>query len=178
MMTNIPRIKLLVTLRIEATLYHATRNLSEYDGAQRGVILDNRGDYIGTDGNIYAGDQYVAIYPEYYTSTDDMNTMIPFTEKFLWAKENDLALYNELAKMVGKTNTTYYFNRNSISPYFSANLTVTKELGKYFTLSFYANNFLNNLSKVKSSWNDSETTLFGSSYIPTFNYGLTLKVRI
>ena len=178
MMTNIPRIKLLVTLRIEATLYHATQNLSEYGGTQRGVILDNRGDYIGSDGNIYAGDQYVAIYPEYYTSTDDMNTMIPFKEKFLWAKENDVALYNELAKMVGKTNTAYYFNRNSISPYFSANLTVTKELGKYFTLSFYANNFLNNLSKVKSSWNDSETTLFGSSYIPTFNYGLTLKVRI
>ena len=178
MMTNIPRIKLLITMRLESTLFNATRNLSEYNGAQRGVILDNRGDYIGSEGNIYAGNQYVAIYPEYYTSTDDMNTLIPFKEKFMWAKDNDTALYNELAKLVGKTTTSYYFNRNKISPYFSANLTVTKELGKYFTLSFYANNFLNNLSKVKTSWNDGETTLFGSSYIPTFNYGLTLKISI
>ena len=142
------------------------------------MILENRGDYIGTDGNIYAGDQYVAVYPEFYASTDDMNTLIPFKEKFLWARDNDTALYNELAKMVGKTTTSYYFNRNSISPYFSANLMVTKELGKYFTLSFYANNFLNNLSKVKSSWNNSEVMLYGSSYIPTFNYGISLKVKI
>ena len=176
--TNIPRIKLLVSLRIEATLFHSTQNLSEYNGQQRGMPIENRGDYIGVDGDIYAGDQYIAIYPEFYTSTDDMNTLIPFKEKFIWASQNDKALYNELSKMVGKTTTSYYFNRNSLSPYFSANLMVTKELGKYFTLSFYANNFLNNLSKIRSSWNDSEVMLYGSSYIPTFNYGISLKVKI
>lgn len=178
MITNIPRIKLLVSLRIESTLYHSTRYLSEYNGTQRGFIIADRSDYVGVEGDIYAGNQYVAIYPEFYTSTDDLTTLIPFKEKFLWAKEHDKALYNELAKMVGKTTTSYYFNQNRISPYFSVNLMVTKELGKHFILSFYANNFLNNLSKVKSSWNDGANTLFGSSYIPTFNYGISLKVKI
>lgn len=176
--THIPKMRLIVSLRIESTLFHASRNLSEYSGGSRGVVLNDRNDYIGTNGNIYAGDQYVAVYPLYYVSADDMNTRIPFLEKFLDAKENDPALYNELAKLVAKSNTSYYFNENRISPYFSANLSVTKEIGKHFSLSFYANNFLNNLSKVTSSWNDTESTLYDSSRIPGFYYGMTLRVKL
>lgn len=176
--THLPKLRLLVSLRVESTLYHATRNLSEYNGNSRGVVLDSRTDYTGTSNEIYAGDQYVAVYPEYYVTSDAPETFIPFEEKFLWAKENDTELYNELAKLVAKSNTSYYFNKNKISPYYAANLTVTKELGRHFVLSFYANNFLNNLSKVSMSWNNSETTLLGSTYIPRFNCGLSLRIKL
>ncbi len=176
--TNIPRIRLLVSLRLESTLYYQSRNLSEYRGNLRGVVLADRGDYTGTSDAIYAGDQYVAVYPEFYSSTDNPDLMIPFEEKFLWAKDNDVSLYNELAKLVAKTNTAYYFNKNRISPFFAANLTVTKELGKHFVLSFFANNFFNNLGRIKSGWNDSTSSLLGSSRIPAFNYGLSLKIKL
>ena len=176
--THIPRLRLLVSLRIESTLYHTSRYLSEYGGKSRGVVLNDRTDYTGTSNDIYGGDRYVAVYPLYYVSADDMQTKIPFEEKFLWAKDNDPVLYNELAKLVSKTNTSYYFNENRISPYFSANLSITKEIGKRFSLSFYANNFLNTLSRVTSSWNDTESTLFDSGRVPTFDYGLTLRVKL
>ncbi|MGC3979229.1 MAG: hypothetical protein QM751_13960 [Paludibacteraceae bacterium] len=48
-----------------------------------------------------------------------MNTLVPFAEKFLWAKDNDKALYNDLSKMVIKTNYDYIFNANKYSDYFS-----------------------------------------------------------
>lgn len=176
--THLPRLRLLFSLRIESTLYQASRYLSEYGGKSQGVVLSDRTDYTGSSTDIYGGDRYVAVYPIYYVSADDMNTKIPFEERFLWAKENDKALYNELAKLVSKTNTAYFFNQNRISPYFSANLSITKEIGKRFSLSFYANNFLNNLSKVTSSWNDTESTLYDSSRIPAFDYGMTFRVKL
>ncbi|MEG1186691.1 MAG: TonB-dependent receptor [Bacteroidales bacterium] len=176
--THIPRLRLLFSLRIESTLYQASRYLSEYNGKSLGVVLNDRTEYTGTSTDIYGGDRYVAVYPLYYTSADDMNVKIPFEEKFLWAKEHDKALYNELSKLVAKTNTAYFFNENRISPYFSANLSITKEIGKRFSLSFYANNFLNSLSKVTSSWNDSETTLYNSGRISSFDYGMTLRVKL
>lgn len=176
--THIPQIRLLISLRIESTLFHSSRFLSEYGGKSRGVVLNNRNDYIGTSSDIYGGDRYVAAYPLYYVSADDMQTRIPFEEKFLWAKDNDPELYNELTKLVAKSNNAYYFNENRISPYFSANLSITKEIGKRFSLSFYANNFINTLSRITNSWNDTESSLFNSSQVPTFDYGMTLRVKL
>ena len=84
----------------------------------------------------------MATYPLYYVSREDMETRIPFMEKFLWAAEHDKELYNELSKLVVKSTTGYMFRKQGYSPYFSANLNVSKEIGKYLTVSFFANNFL------------------------------------
>jgi len=65
-----------------------------------------------------------------------------------------------------------------MSHYCSANLSVTKELGDHVSVSFYANNFFNNMKKVHSSQTDLETSLFGSGYIPSFYYGLSMRVKI
>ncbi|MDO5571158.1 MAG: TonB-dependent receptor [Bacteroidales bacterium] len=176
--THIPKVKMVASLRIESTLYNSTQYLSDNGSGTRGVVLDSRDDYTGTDYNIYNSEKYVAVYPSYYVSTDDMTTKIPFEEKFLWAKSNDITLYNELTKLISKSNTAYYFKANKLSPYFSANLNLSKELGKNFSLSFYANNFLNNLSRVKSTWNDTENTLYDSSRIPEFSYGISLKIKL
>ncbi|MDR2472105.1 MAG: TonB-dependent receptor [Tannerella sp.] len=180
--THIPAIRLIFSLRIEATLYDYTRNLSEYaDGSPRGFILDAREDYFPSSGSysgIYNQDRYVGFYPLYYTMYEDTDTRIPFAEKFLWARDNDRSLYNELAKLVVKTNTDYYFNDNRLSAYWSANINITKEMGDRASISFQARNFLNNLQTVTSSNRNSTVSVYRTSYIPTFYYGLSLTVKL
>ena len=55
---------------------------------------------------------------------------------------------------------------------------MTKEIGDHVSVSFYANNFFNNMSTVHSSQTGLETSLFSSSYIPSYYYGLSLRVKI
>ncbi len=176
--THIPKIRLILSLRLEASFYNYKRNLSEYSGGDRGFVLSDPEGYFGDDTNIYGGDRYVAVYPLYYTTWDDPNTKIPFAEAFADAKENNKALYDELAKLVVKSNTSYYFNPNKISAYYSANLSVTKEIGDFASISFFATNFFNNMSMVKSSWDGTESTLYNSSNIPKFYYGLSLRLKL
>lgn len=178
--THIPAVKMIMTLRVESSLYSYSQRLSEYQGQQRGHVIDGRDSYLPSETltNIYGGDRFVAVYPQYYTSLDDLSTPINFEEKFLWAQQNDPVLYNELAKLVAKTNQNYSFNRNTVSSYFSANLGITKEIGELASITFNATNFLNNMSQVRSSSTGTTTSLFGSTYIPTFYYGLSLKLKI
>lgn len=178
--THIPAIRTIISLRLESTLYNYKQMLSESATGTRGFVLDSKSDYLpsGSATDIYKGGNFVAIYPLYYISLDDMNTRIPFKEALIQAKENDTALYNELIKMIVKTNTSYYFRPTDISAYFSANLNVTKELGDHISISFLANNFFNNVAKVKNKQNDNESSLYNSSYIPEFYYGLTLRIKL
>lgn len=179
--THIPSLRLIFTARLECSLYDFSQYLSNYgSGGQRGFVLDSRDAYTpsGTKSDIYAGDQFVGLYPEYYISFDDMQTRVPFAEKFLWAKDNDPALYNELAKMVIRTNYSYYFNPSRISFYYSANLGITKELGRAVSLTFNAINFINNMAQVRSTQFNGSSSLFGSSYIPAFYYGLSFRLKI
>ena len=149
--THIPKIRLIMALRIESTLYSYRKSLSNFEGD---------------------------VYPEYYTTWDDPNTMIPFAEKFLWSKDNDQTLYNDLQNLVVHPNAAYVMNANRISAYYSANLSVTKEIGDHVSISFYANNFFNNMKTVHSSQTDLDTSLFSSSYIPSYYYGLSLRLKL
>ena len=176
--THIPRIRMIVALRLESSLYNYRRQLSEFDGETRGYVLDSGDDYIGQPYDGTSVNKFIAVYPEYYTTWEHPDEMIPFAEKFLWARDNDPTLYNDLAKLVVRSNYPYVMNPNRISSYYSANLSVTKEIGDHVSLSFYANNFFRNMSTVHSSQTDLETSLFGSSYIPSFYYGLSLRLKI
>jgi hypothetical protein len=69
-------------------------------------------------------------------------------------------------------------NPDCISAYYSANLSVTKEIGDHVSVSFYANNFFNTMKKVHSSRTDEETSLFSSSYVPSYYYGLSLRLKL
>ena len=149
--THIPKIRLIMALRIESTLYSYRKSLSNFEGD---------------------------VYPEYYTTWDNPNTMIPFAEKFLWSKDNDQTLYNDLQNLVVHPNAAYVMNANRISAYYSANLSVTKEIGDHVSISFYANNFFNNMKTVHSSQTDLDTSLFSSSYIPSYYYGLSLRLKL
>ena len=176
--THIPKIRLIVALRLETTLYSYRKAISEIDGAVRGIVLNSQADYMGTafDGN--TENKYVAVYPEYYSTWDKPDERIPFAERFLWAKDNDPTLYNDLCNLVVKSNTPYVLNPNRISAYYSANLSITKEIGDHVSLSFYANNFFNNMKTVHSSQTDLDMSLFSSSYIPSYYYGLSLRLKL
>ena len=169
---------MIVALRIETSLYGYSRQLSEYENGTRGIVLNSNNDFFGEpyDGN--SENQYIAVYPEYYTTWDKPTEFIPFAEKFAWAKDNDRTLYNDLSKLVLRSNYPYTMNANRISSYYSANLSITKEIGDHVSVSFYANNFFNNMKTVHSSQTDLETSLFSSGYIPSYYYGLSLKLKI
>ena len=177
--THIPAIRLVLSARLEGSFFSFSRSLSEANGKERGIVLDNRDAYepSTTMSGIYGGNRFVATYPNYYTSLEDLSTKIPFAEKFLWAKTNDPDLYNELAKLVVKSNYNYNFNANTTSNYYSANLNVTKEIGRFASLSFFANNFFHNMGKVRFLNNGNVASLFNSSFIPAFNYGASLRLK-
>jgi hypothetical protein len=178
--THIPAARLVFSLRVEASLYASSRSLSEYGGRQRGFVLESKESYMpsATETDIYGGNRYIGLYPLYYTTFEDMETKIPFAEKFAWAMENDRALYNELAKMVVKTNYLFMLDEDRISPYCSANISVTKEIGNFATISFNATNATHNMGRVTSSRMNTESSLYGSGRIPAFYYGLSLKLKL
>lgn len=180
LVTHVPKVRMIFSLRFEGTFLNTRQNLSEYSGGTRSYVLDSRSDYLpsAVASDIYSGENYLATYPLYYVSRDDMHTQIPFLEKFVWAYDNDRALYNELSKLVVKSNTGYMFRKQGYSPYFSANLNVTKEIGKYLTVSFFANNFFYSLQKVKIWQTGTEGSLYGSSLITPFNYGVSFKLKL
>ena len=176
--THIPNIRLIIALRVECSLYNYRRSLSELKDGTRGIILADKNAYTGRPYDGTSENQYIAVYPEYYSTWDRPDERIPFAETFLWAKDNDPTLYNDLSKLVVRTNYPYMMNPDRISSYYSANLSITKEIGDHISLSFYANNFLNNMNTVHSSQTDLETSLFSSSYIPGYYYGLSLRLKL
>lgn len=175
--THIPQIRMIVALRIETSLYNYSRQLSEFENGSRGIVLNRPTDFFGEPYDGSSENKYIAIYPEYYSTWDNPNEKIPFAEKFAWARDNDPTLYNDLSKLVVRTNYPYTMNANRISSYYSANVNITKEIGDHVSVSFYANNFLNNMKTVHSSQTNLETSLFSSGYIPSYYYGLSLKLK-
>ena len=171
---RIPRLRLIMTLRLETTFLNYRRSLSE----QRTTLaLAQAGDVEGTP---YTGqkDHYVAVYPQYYATWENPTERIPFAQALLAAKDNDPQLYQQLCQLIVRSNTAYYFNPQRVSAYSSVNFSVTKEIGRWVSLSFYANNFFNNMAKVRNTQTGLETSLFNSGYIPKFYYGASVRVKI
>ena len=171
---RIPRLRLIMTMRLEATMLNYRRNLSSN---RTTIALNEAGDVTGTK---YTGqtDHYVAVYPEYYSTWDNPSERIPFAEALLAAKDNNPTLYRQLSNLIVRSNTAYYFNPQDVSAYCSANFSVTKEIGRWVSLSFYANNFFNNLASVRNAQTGLKTSLFDSGYIPKFYYGASVRVKL
>ena len=175
--THIPRVRMILSFKLEATLLRYSRSLAERAGGTRAYVLRDLTNLLSYDPSVsvYDGDNYAVSYPDYYISYDEPGVPVPFMEKFLWAKDNDPALYADLSKLAVATNFLYTFGKDYISPYFSANISVTKELGDFASISFYANNFFNNMGQVLSSRTGTYSSV--TSYIPAFYYGLTVRLK-
>lgn len=171
---RIPRLRLIMTMRLETTLLNYRRNLSDN---RTTITLNEAGDVTGTK---YTGqtDHYVAVYPEYYSTWDNPSERIPFAEALLAAKDNNPTLYRQLSNLIVRSNNAYYFNPQDVSAYCSANFSVTKEIGRWVSLSFYANNCFNNLASVRNAQTGLKTSLFDSGYVPKFYYGASVRVKL
>ena len=161
MITHIPQARIVITCRLEATLLRMSRNFSEYAGKAYAYTV-SEGSITPTDGNIYDGKSYTAVRPVAYMDLD--GNIRPFTD----AEEAD----PEFARLIMKSGNIYTFAQDGYGPYLSANLSVTKEIGKHVSLSFYANNFTNSRMAVKSF-----ATGVSSIFTPAFYYGLTCRLK-
>ena len=175
--THIPKVRMILSLRLEATLLQYSRFLSEKDNGARSRRISDRNDILSiVDGSIYDGNGYSVIFPEYYTTYGDPYTQRNYYEDLIWAKENNDGLYNDLSRLaVASTTYDYYYNKDYLTPYFSMNFSVTKEIGDIASISFYANNFFNNFGQLRSTRDDGYVSTSG--YVPNFYYGLTLRFK-
>lgn len=177
--THIPKIRTIVSVRLESSLYRFSQKLSEWDGGTVSYAIDGKDPQndpiIGQD--ISEGGHYVVTYPAYYSSFDNPDEMIPFFEAYQDAKQNDPALYSDLTQLITVSGNNYYFRPSKTSAYCALNISVTKEIGKIASLSFYANNCFNNMGRVHISQNDTYLPLYKSSYIQNFYYGVSLRLK-
>lgn len=178
--THIPKLRLIVSLKVESTFVKYEQWLSEMPNGERSFELDKKDGYIPKPdrGSIYEGNNFVGMYPLYYTSFEDINTKIPFKEKYLWAYDNDRTLFNDLTNMVVTNSYDFQFKPQRYNPYFSANIKVSKEIGKRFKLSFFANNFLNSMQKIINKQTNREGSLYYSGLVVPYYYGMSLQVEL
>lgn len=155
--THIPRARLVVTVRLEAALLRNSRYTS--DRAFR--VGEASNEPVG--GSIYDGNSYTAIYPSAYMDLD--GNVHPWTE--------ESARDPELSRLVLRSVNIYTFAQDGYNPYFSANFSVTKEVGKHVSLSFFANNFTNARSYVTS-----RATGVSAIFTPNFYYGITCRIKL
>ena len=173
--TNIPKVGMILSLKLEGNLFTYSRTLSERaDGSARSYVLTDKTDPLSfIDGkSIYDEEGYTVFFPETYSTFDDPDTKIPYLEKLRWARENDSDLYTDLTNLL-ITNTTenYTYMKDYLSPSFNAHFSVTKEIGKVASISFYANNFINMRNRIWSTRTKTWLTMNPSVY-----YGLTLRL--
>lgn len=154
--THIPRARLVVTVRLEAALL---RN-SQYTSDKAFTVRDDG--YVPAGGNIYDGNSYTAVYPDAYMGLD--GEVIP------WSAE--MAQNPALQRLIIRSGNIYTFAADGYNPYFSANLSVTKEIGDHVSLSFFANNFTNARSMVTS-----RATGISAIFTPNFYYGLRCRLK-
>ena len=174
--THIPKVRMILSFKLESCLLNYSCALSEKASGRRSYVVPDRSDLLGysEDASIYAGESYTVMFPDYYVSFDDPNPQ-PFLEKLKWARTADPALYSDLSKLVVTSNYLYHFSKDYISPYFSANVSVTKEIGDLASISFYANNFFNNSALVWSTKTKTYSSL--TRFIPSFYYGITVRFK-
>ena len=78
----------------------------------------------------------------------------------------------EFSVLLIRSANAYTFAADGYGPYFSANLSITKEIGDHVSLSFFANNFTNSRMAVKSL-----ATGVSAIFTPDFYYGLTCRLK-
>ena len=173
--THIPKVGMVITLKLEASLHSYSRTLSERaDGSARSYVISDKTDPLSIveDASIYDGECYTVFFPEYYTTLDDP-TPVPYLEKLRWAKENDPILYADLSMLkITNTDNNYTYLKDYRTPSYSAHFSMTKEIGKMASVSLYVNNFINKPIRIYTTKTDSWVTSYPSTY-----YGLTLRLK-
>ena len=155
--THIPEARLIITCRVEATLLRNAQNLSSHAFT---VSVDS---FTPTGGNIYDGNSYTAVYPVAYVDLEG--------RQHAWTAAS--AEDPTLQRLILRSGNIYTFARDGYDPYLSANLSITKEIGKHVSFSFFANNFTN-----ARPYRKSRATGVSAIFTPAFYYGLTCRIKL
>lgn len=159
--THLPQARIVITCRLEMSLVKRSRNISLYNGAPYAFTVTEQSN-APTGGDIYDGNSYTAIRPVAYVDSD--GTTHPFTDRE--------AADPTFAGLILKSNNARTFAADGYDPYFSANISITKEIGSHVSVSFFANNFTNSRRHVTSY-----ATGIGAIFTPDFYYGLTCRLK-
>lgn len=159
--THIPQARLIVTCRLEMSLLNLARNLSSFNGKDYAFTVTETSN-AATGGNIYDGNSYTAVWPVAYMDLD--GNVHPFGP--------EQADKPEFRELVRKSTNAYTFAQDGYGPYFSANISITKEIGNHVSVSFFANNFTNSRKAVTSY-----ATGVSKIATPKFYYGLTCRLK-
>ncbi|MCD8207394.1 MAG: TonB-dependent receptor, partial [Bacteroidales bacterium] len=160
--THIPRARLIITCRLEMSLLNHSIRLSEYNGGEYAYNV-SESDNNPTGGSIYNGHSYTAIRPIYYLDLDGVY------HRYTDADAAD----SKLSGLIRKSGNAYVFSSDGYDPYFSANISITKEIGNHVSISLFANNFTRSRKYVTSY-----ATGVSAIFTPNFYYGLTLRIKI
>lgn len=142
--THIPQARLVITCRLEMSLLTRFRNLP-------------------APGAVRNGEGYMELWPVEYMSVED-GILREFTD--------DLKSDPRFRNLMITSANIYSFNQDGYGFYCSANLSITKEIGRHVSLSFFANNFTNSRTYVRSM-----ATGSGAILTPAFYYGLTCRFK-
>ena len=160
--THIPEARLVITCRLEMAILRRSRNLSQYNGHEYAFnVYETSNQKKG--GSIYDGGDFAAIWPLYYVDVDGIRHDFTMTQ----------AVDNNYSNLVVKTGNAYTYSPDGYGFYCSANLSITKEIGKHVSLSFFANNFADSRPAVTSF-----ATGVSAVFTPAFYYGLTCRIKI
>ncbi len=159
--THIPQARLVISCRVEMSLINRFRSTSTYNGEEYAYkVSQNNNNPV--KGSIYEGESYTAVKPVAYMDLDGN------VKEFTAANARN----SEFSNLIIKSGNAYSFMQDGYGPYFSANLSVTKEIGKHVSLSFFANNFTNSRMYVTSKATGTHVIL-----TPAFYYGLTCRLK-
>lgn len=159
--THIPQARIIITCRLEMSLLKMSRNLSMYNGKEYAYNVSDEGNS-ESGGSIYEGNSFTAIRPVAYMDLD--GNIHEFTEAN--------ARNPEFSNLIIRSGNAFTFARDGYNPYFSANISITKEIGDHVSMSFFANNFTNSRKYVVS-----KATGISAIFTPAFYYGLTCKLK-
>lgn len=154
--THIPQARIIITCKLEMSLFSRERNLSDWNGSEYAHLAD------GEEGSIYDRQGYTEVWPVKYMDLDG-------NEHEFTAAD---AANPEFSNLIFRSGNAYTFVWDGYGTYLSANFSVTKEVGDHVSLSFFANNFTNSRMAVKS-----RATGVSAVFTPGFYYGLTCRLK-
>ncbi len=146
--THIPQLAMVVTLTAQMVFLESSRNICRFDGQDLA--------WFDADGTGHVAPLYLM---------DRAGRVQPFTTQM-----RDDPQYRNL---ILSTNTGNYYVRQSYPFYGMLNLRLSKEIGRWATISFYANNFLNLRGRVRNS-----VTHYPSDRNTPLYFGAEVKISI
>ena len=147
--THIPQLAMVVTLTAQMVFFESSRNICTFEGRDMAVYDPEAGTW--------------KVSPLYIM--DRAGRVQPFTD--------EMAQDPQYRNLILTTNTDTYYVRQGYPFYGMLNIRLSKEIGKWATVSFYANNFLNLRGRVRNTVthypNDRNTPLY---------FGAEVKISI